>query len=143
MEPEDFETDLEKNAFISGKLEEFNAVISLAQTALKIPILINGGAAIAILALVSNTWKENSLTAGLALSLLFFSIGVLVAAIGSGAAYLAQLIFLRVCGPEDKATESKAKKWQLAAIICVVISYILFMLGAWWSYSAFSTLKSA
>jgi uncharacterized membrane protein YidH (DUF202 family) len=141
MELEDFETEQERVAFISAKLEEFKAVISLAQTALKIPILINGGAAIAILALMGNTWSENSLTTDIAESLLFFSIGVLMAAIGSGAAYLAQLIFLRVRGTEDKATEDKANKWQCTAIICVIISYILFMVGAWWAYDTFSTLK--
>ncbi len=140
MKPEGLNTD----QMVSVKSKEFDAVISFAQTALKVPILINGGAAIAILALVGNIWKENRLTVDLAGSLLFFSIGVLIAAIGSGAAYLAQLLFLRVRGTEeDKAMESKAEKWQLAAIILVMISYILFMFGAWWAFDTFSTLKSS
>ncbi len=127
---------LNADQIVSVKSKEFDAVISFAQTALKIPILINGGAAIAILALVSNTWSENSITTDLAGSLLYFSIGVLMAAIGSGSAYIAQLLFLRVCGQEDRAN-----KWQLTAIICIIISYILFMFGAWWAYDTFSSLK--
>lgn len=137
MELKDFETEQERVAFISGKLEEFKAVISLAQTALKIPILINGGAAIAMLALIGNTWSENNLTADLAKSLLFFSFGVLMAAIGTGVSYLAQYRF------QHKNEDIMAHICRYSAIASVVISYILFMVGACWAYSAFSTLKSS
>ncbi len=135
MKPEDSETDQERDIFVSAKSKEFDAVISFAQTALKVPILINGGAAIAILALIGNTWSKNSITTNLAGSLLFFSIGVLVAAIGSGAAYIAQLFFLR-------GKEGSAGGWQLTAIVFVIISYILFMFSVWWAYDTFSTLKT-
>jgi hypothetical protein len=139
MELGDFETEQEKAAFIAGRMAdkraEFNAVISLGQTALKIPLLINGGAAIAILALVGNTWKEKSLTADLAWSLLFFSIGVFMIALGSGASYISQGNF-----SEEKGG---GWRWRLTAIILVVISYILFMFGSCWAFHAFYTLKLA
>ncbi len=143
MKFEDCKTEGEKNAFMAGKMAgkmaekgaEFNAVISFAQTALKIPILINGGAAIAILALMGNTWNEkNSLAADLAFSLLFFSIGVFVVAIGTGLSYLAQYRFQYV-GEGD--TTAHVFRW--AAIVFIIISYILFMFGAWWAFDTFST----
>ena len=137
MIPEPLNTD----QIVSLKSKEFDAVISLAQTALKSSILINGGAAIAILALMGNTWSENSITADLAESLLFFSIGVLLAVISSGAAYLSQILFLRVFGEEDKTTEGRGKKLQLISIILVIVSYILFTFGALEARSAFSDLE--
>ncbi len=136
MKLEDFETDLEKNAFILGKIEEFKSVISLAQTALKIPILINGGAAIAILALIGNTWSKNSLSTDLAKSLLFFSFGVLLAAIGTGVSYLTQYRFLQK--NEDTITHI----FRYLVIACIIISYILFMAGSYWSYYTFSNLEN-
>ena len=135
MKPEDCKTDKERDIFVSVKSKEFDAVISFAQTALKIPILINGGAAIAMLALIGNTWGENSLTADLAKSLLFFSIGVFMAAIGTGVTYLAQ------CRFHQDNEDIMAHVCRYLAIACIVISYTLFMLGACWAYSTFSTLK--
>ncbi len=134
MKFEDCKTEQERNAFISSKLEEFKATISLAQTALKIPILINGGAAIAILALIGNTWNGNSLAADLAKSLLFFSFGVLVAAIGTGVSYLTQYRFQY----EDKDITGHICRY--AAIAGVVSSYIFFLAGACWAYFVFSPL---
>lgn len=141
MKPEDLNSD----QLVSVKSKEFDAVISFARTALKIPILINGGAAIAILALIGNTWGKNigntwgknSITTDLAGSLLFFSIGVFVAAVSTGVSYLTQFLF-QMCEKENDFR--KARKLQLTAIILVIISYILFMVGAWWAYDTFSSM---
>ncbi len=131
---------LNADQIVSVKSKEFDAVISFAQTALKIPILINGGAAIAILALMGNTWSESSITTDLAGSLLLFSIGVFMAAISTGVLYLTQYLFLASEKIEDF---KKAQKLQLTAIILVIISYILFMFGAWWAYDTFSSVPGS
>ncbi len=136
--PEQFKTDHEKTFYIKAKIEEFRAAMSFAQTALKISILINGGGAIAILAFLGNTWSKNNVTADLTESLSFFAYGIIAAAVGSGVAYLTQCNYLMA---ENKKQQKRAAWGRVAAITCIIISYVFFMFGAWGASSAFSDLK--
>jgi len=130
MISEHTKTDHDKSAFVSGKLGEFNAVITFAVHALKTAILINGGAAIAILALVGKIWADKNIVSYLAASLLLFTIGVLAAAIGTGVSYLAQSGFLMAENEDDYKNPTK---FQRAGICSVIVSYIAFALGSLWA----------
>ena len=75
----------------------FRSVIELATISLKAVLLVNGGAAIALLAFLGNiasTQPRSSLVSILAFALLCFTIGVLVGLIGMGISYLTQYGFL-------------------------------------------------
>jgi hypothetical protein len=74
-------------------LENFKAVLASSRDALKSAILINGGAGVALLAFMGQMQKGGVSTAmatWLPWSLACFVLGVLVAAIATGASYLAQ-----------------------------------------------------
>jgi hypothetical protein len=137
MKPEHPETIHEKNAYVSGKIVEFNAVISFAVTALKTAILINGGAGIAILALAGKIWGDKNIVSYLAVSLLLFTFGVLAAAVGTGMSYLSQNGFLMA---EKKEDYEKPEKFQRASIYCIIASYTLFALGSLWAGFVLSIL---
>ena len=118
-----------------SELEQFRSVIQSGQAALKSAILINGGAAVALLAFLGRIWQKPQSTAdvsGLTMSLLEFIFGVLAVAVASGTTYICQY--------------SYGRNWiktghtiNIVSILLVVISYILFGLGSYSAYQAFVT----
>ncbi|AAZ28418.1 hypothetical protein [Colwellia psychrerythraea] len=77
-------------------LEMFKSVITAGQSALKSSMVVNGGAAAALLAFTGKIWETstselvaNSLTS----SIFIFCLGVLCAALATGTTYLSQMSF--------------------------------------------------
>jgi hypothetical protein len=116
-------------------LEMFKSVIQSGQTALRASFLINGGAAIALLAFIGNIWnKTQNITVikSLAISLCVFSTGVLFVALSTGMTYLTQNAY--------------AYNWNktgttinIISILFVILSYITFIFGIKYLYNAFIT----
>ncbi len=80
----------------SHSIEMFKSVITAGQAALKSSMIINGGAAAALLAFTGRIWTEGStklVTNTLSLSILLFCIGVLLAAFATGTTYLSQFSY--------------------------------------------------
>lgn len=114
-------------------LEMFRTVVTVGQGALRSPMLINGGAAVAILGFLSNAWAKgvpSAVLRNLPNALLLFTAGVLAAALASGFAYLAQQAF-------TSGQERSGKRIRALVIARVVVSYLLFGSGAWEAYVAF------
>lgn len=117
----------------TASVEGFRAVITAGQNALKSALLINGGAAVAVLGFLSAGWSKGapaSLLADLPLAMSFFVFGVLSAAMASGATYLSQEMF--GSGQQRPGTWTKG-----AAIALGIGSYLLFACGALLAYRAF------
>lgn len=134
----------------------FNSVIGLAKISLQAVLLVNGGAAIALLAFLGNlasTQSQSSLVRILAFALLCFAIGVLAGLIGMGVSYLAQYRFLEA---ESQLQEEQAeplifpaianryiefaKRHRRWAIGLVILAYVLFGLGcviSFWGFTCF------
>jgi len=114
-------------------LEMLRSVITYGQAALKSALLINGGAAAALLAFIGNIWAKNTPQAAvdsLTNSIIYFAFGVLSAAFGTGTTYLTQYCY--------------SVKWQrpaiwlhIATILIVLIAYGLFGKGSYDAYLAF------
>ena len=120
------------------ELEMLRSVITTGQNALKAALLINGGAAVALLAFVGGVWnnpKAAPLRPELAYGLSLFVWGVLAAACASGATYLSQAGFGGELGRRSQAIGEGAR-WL--AIAFVVASYALFGCAAWQTYVAVS-----
>lgn len=102
--------------------------ISTGATALKFILGINGGAAVALLALTGAIAKADvvRVPGGLLDALSLFSAGVFIAAIGAGAAYVAQAGY----GGEFGARSRTASKWGfLSAVTASVIALICFLVA--------------
>jgi len=80
-------------------LEMLRSVITTGQSALKSSLLINGAAAVALLAFIGNIWNiDPSVVAGIANALGFYVVGVLLAAVAAGVTYFSQAGFGREFG---------------------------------------------
>ena len=120
-------------------LEMLRATIMTGQSALKGCLLINGGAAIAVLAFLGNAWTKDFprrvlLDASYGLSL--FVWGVLAAATALGATYLSQAGYGNEFGKHSARVGSYGRS---LAIGLVITSYALFACAAWQVYSSLSS----
>lgn len=121
----------------AANLEVFRSVITVGANAAKAFMIINGGAAIALLAFLGNIWnKESTPTAAASISdsLLLFCVGVLCSGICSGFTYLAQFCY----ASSDLKTHSGWDKAGLfsnvIAVLSGVASLTLFAIGAYVTY---------
>ncbi|MDZ4056165.1 MAG: hypothetical protein U1D69_04230, partial [Polynucleobacter sp.] len=77
-------------------LEMFRSVITAGQSALKSSMVVNGGAAVALLAFTGKVWEtqtSEAVAGSLTSSIFIFCLGVLCAALAAGTTYLSQLAF--------------------------------------------------
>lgn len=122
------------NAVQPNKREMLRAVFAYSQTALKSTLLINGGAAAAVLAFIGNVWdsKLSAATAsGLTNSILLFALGVLSAAVGTGFTYCTQY-----CYTEE--WKKGAIAFHILTLLAVLAAFCLFGFGVYEAYSGFS-----
>ncbi len=119
------------NAF---NIEMLRATISTGQSALKSAMLVNGGAAVAVLAFLGNAWAKDipkHVLTEAAYGLSLFVWGVLAAASAAGATYLSQAGY---GGEFGKGSKTIGGVGRGLAILLVVSSYILFSYAAWQTY---------
>lgn len=106
----------------------FESVIRYGEAALKSAILINGGASIAILTFITQIWsKTPNIISSLLFSLIMFVLGTLSSSLASGMAYLTQLHHLNENNPGFK-------KMRKITIALVVLSYVLFTVGVFYTF---------
>mgnify|MGYP001056535335 CR=1 FL=1 len=118
--------------------ESFKATIQFATMTIKTALLINGGAVIAMLALLGNLWSKDSngqlaaqrIAAQLDRPLTCFIIGLFTAAVTSAGAYLAQHFFTR-----DK--NNIGIPIQMTSIVICAVSIIAFATGSYYAVHAF------
>lgn len=115
-------------------VEGFKSVITAGQNALRAAILVNGGAAVAILAYIGKLSVEaEGQVSHFALPLLLFVVGTLTVAVGSGVTYLSQWFYFG-----GVPWKEKVGFWlNLVAIGLGLTSYGLFGAGTWSAYVAF------
>jgi hypothetical protein len=118
---------------------KFQAAIQSGQAALKSAFLINGGAAVALLAFIGNVWtKTQGNVNGLGFPLLLYVFGVLFPGVASGLTYLSQYQYGKSVKDDDHFARS-ARKMNWVAITFVILSYFLFAIATFWAYRFFVT----
>lgn len=121
--------------------------MAMGPAALKTSILINGGAALAILTFISAIIGETEVNpdniSSAANSLIWFAIGVAVGAAGLGLAYLTTYCQAaestsvnRIADPPFEAPTSSTGRWRIAAgtfqvsaVVCGIASILAFVVG--------------
>ena len=120
-------------------LEMLRSVITTGQSALKSALLINGAAAVALLAFIGNVLssKQGSvLIAGIPCAMGYYVVGVLVAAMAAGFTYLSQAGY---GGEFGKPSRIIGVIGHFGAVSCVVASYVLFGYASLLAYRVFAT----
>ncbi len=115
-------------------LELFRSVVTYGSAAMKSALLINGGAAVALLAFIGNIWEKETApeaVKALTLGIAMFSTGVLAAAVANAMSYFTQYCY---SDPFPRA----AVVFHTLTVLFVVTSFVLFGYGAYESYSAFA-----
>ncbi|MFC3816594.1 hypothetical protein [Lysobacter sp. GCM10012299] len=119
-------------------LEMFKSVMDAGRNAIQALLIINGGAVIAMLGMLSNLAGKPTgdvLARLLALPLLQFGIGVLLAASCYAVRYFSQACYAEA--PEEGGIWFKAgQALTLAAILVGISGYVLFAFGIANSYTA-------
>jgi hypothetical protein len=118
---------------------KFQATVQSGQAALKSAFLINGGAAVALLAFIGNVWtKTQANVNGLGFPLLLYVFGVLFPAVASGLTYLSQYQYGKSVKDDDRFARS-ARKINCVGIGFVILSYFLFAIATFFAYRFFVT----
>ena len=110
------------------------AGLEFGLTALKAAMLINGAAAIAILAFLgalASGELEFVVVTRFARALLLFVLGTLIAAFSAGSGYLSQYHSLGV--PSGQPAK-RARFFQKITIYLVLVAFLFFVLGVYQSY---------
>ena len=116
----------------NSKLEMFKTVITYGKMTLNSAMLINGGAAVAILALMGNIWGKVSDPLSfhhLIKSASMFAFGVLTAAIAVGFSYLTQLLY--TISISDLRYDKASKFVHGVTMIIAVIAFVFFGFGVY------------
>ena len=117
-----------------SELEMFRSVITSGQAAMKSSLLLNGGAAVALLAFIAHLAQHSPAKVSVfAECLLFFALGALAIVVTSGITYLSQWLYA------DPSPTSQKYGFRLN-IICIVLgilSYGFFAWGLFATYGAF------
>lgn len=119
-----------------GQMEMFRSVITAGQSAIKSSFLLNGGAAIALLAFIGNlTQHRPDKVAAFASCLVPFALGVLAIAVTSGVTYLSQWLYHRSSPMPRKV----GLGLNILAMVLGFASYGLFSWGLYDVYLSFRT----
>jgi hypothetical protein len=115
-------------------LAMLKAVIEIGQNAIRHAMFINGGAAVALLAVLGNLISKGDKSFAVTLSgaILPFSLGVLFAAMANGAAYFSQRAY------HHRPDEPIGDNWTRISVGLVIAGYAAFLAGCLFAYFAFS-----
>lgn len=124
------------------------SIVDFASGAIKIILLINGGAAIAILAFLGNEAAKNGSAAdtlaavrALAPALNSFVVGVFAAGFTAGFAYLSQVIFLEL--PERWRPQTYGNVLRAIAVAAATASLFAFAVGSWSARDGLTSLGAS
>lgn len=119
-----------------AQIEQFKSVMQISALALKSAMIINGGAAIALLTFLGNM-KDNTGMEYFVCALQYYIFGVALAAFANASAYLAQYRYLYEI--KNNLSTPKGHFITYLTVIIVLMSYILFVLGGLEASNGFST----
>jgi hypothetical protein len=121
--------------FQESHLELYRSMINSGQAAMKTTVLINGGAAVSLLAFVGHliASAKPTIVPRLAFPLTCFVVAVLCGAMAFGLTYvtLSSIVLKKI---------ARSNKSNALAIAFVVVSYVLFGLGSYFAYQIFRSL---
>lgn len=119
------------------RIEMFKSVIMAGQNTIRSMTVINGGAAVAMLAFLGHLAEiSSSSIPAFANSLLPFVLGTLFAGLVSGSTYLSQWFY----GGQTKGRERIGFGFNILAIVLGLLSFGAFLCGSVRAYDTFRTM---
>jgi hypothetical protein len=123
----------------TDRLEVLKSALESARDTIKAALLINSGAAIALLAFVGHVvtksgTEHDPLAQALLPSLLWFVWGAVAGIFAHALSYAANLFFYR-------GKKSSADGFRIIGVVLTIVSIILFVIGCYSAYKTFSSYK--
>jgi len=115
-------------------IEQFKSVMQISALALRSAMIINGGAAIALLTFLGNM-KDTSGMAYFVCALQYYIAGVALAAWATGTSYLAQYRYLYEL--KNRNANARGRYITYLTIVIVFLSYAAFIVGGLEASSGF------
>lgn len=105
------------------KREGDRSIDAAGKEAARVPGIINGGAALAILTLIGHlaTERQAGLIGKLVPALVTFCAGVLLAAIVTGMRFALLAAY--------RQDQKRGRRWETATVCAVILSYVIFAVG--------------
>lgn len=125
-----------------------SAAIAFAINALKLLTLVNGAAALAILAFLGHlASKDSAISSQLLVQMIYpmslFAFGTAAAVLASGGAYLSQIVFAETPRADDGSQESRpAEILRVATVLIAFGALGCFVLGVLESGDAFTSISA-
>jgi hypothetical protein len=120
-----------------------NAAVTFAGAAIKGLLIINGGAAVAIIAflghLSDNPAAGPAKIAALAPALIAFGWGALLGAMVAALAYLSQLFFSQHVATEARCSLILGEVFRWTAVAVAAAGYVVFAIGLYTAVAAFQS----
>jgi len=147
-----FMTQDEKN--LNGKLiapsiqdghaiETYKSLINISLAGLKLLALLNGGAAVALLAFIGNISGKNLPVPDLRWSMAFFLGGLSLCGLAFFLSYLTQFIlYQEVMNDKIKKQISRHIVWHRLASIIALLSLVAFIIGSFLAVNRFQSLAT-
>jgi hypothetical protein len=117
------------------RLEQFRSVIQVSVLALRSAMIINGGAAIALLTFLGNM-KNNLGMVYFVCALKLYISGVALAALATGTTYIAQYRYLHEL--KNSTANNRGQYITYLTISLVFLSYMVFIWGGFEASNGFS-----
>ena len=116
-------------------LEILRSAMDSAKETIKACVLINGGAALAVLTFIGHVATQNNKYQGLiqqlAPSLIWFEAGLVAAVLGHGGSYYSNLNFAR-------GEWQSGQGWRILVLVFTFVSICFFAGGSYQGYQAFA-----
>jgi hypothetical protein len=137
-----FEVELEQyKAQHEFHREMFKAVLEAGLSALRMLSVINGAAAIAVLAFLGNVLGKGDAphalsVSGMGAAMVIFSVGVGLVGLGIAMRYFSQATYARDFWPAEDDATRWGNYFKYAAIACAIMSLLAFFVGVTTAYEA-------
>lgn len=124
-----------------SNLEMFKSTILSGQNALKTGLLLNGGAAIAVLAFIGNIANNHKyMLPDLAGALVWFALGALIMGIAAFLTYAVQRIYQKSENFKD-IWQQRGDILNWVIVVLGIIAIVFFYVGARYAYSGITSKK--
>lgn len=133
------------SAYINWDTSLFHATIDAGKSALNSIIIINGGAVIALMSVMSSLvdgGKGDNLASSLAISLLLFGIGVLAGSVGFCSRYISQAFFTHDHRQPECGYKTRANIFLALSVLSALTGLVIFGVGVFGAFEAFSEFNA-
>lgn len=120
------------------ELENFRQILALGQNALRNTALINGGAAVALLAFSGNVLRDGGDATAFAAAMGVFGLGVFVTVLAMGTTYISQYMY----GGIESWHQNVAKLFHAITALLAIGAMAVFVIGVNMGYEGIRDYKS-